>query len=608
MKTETDLFSTSIDLLKEQHPYFVFSKKLITPILVLGKCDDCYKAELAGVLFKNGSRTILPAQSNDYDWVLDGDLVRPLPKGICDELKLLIPDADLMDLSFSQMLALVRDDQDIIEVIYDDAIFSAAKIDASALEIENFSIPGLDAKLFPYQAQGVLWMHKALKSSGGLILTDEMGLGKTIQIISLLLLDPPNSFTPALIVAPTTLLKNWERELVKFAPSLTHCIHHGALRSGFYKTFQNYNIIITSYSTVSEDMVMFSAFEWRYLICDEAQAIKNPSSERRININSLRRKFAIPMTGTPVENSLMDLWSLTDFAIPGLLGSEDQFETNFPDDEEAAKKLSGITDPIVLRRRVADVAGDLPERIDIPVPLMLDKLHAEEYCYIRQAAFEEYKKAGGLVAAGRLQMFCTHPWLQGSNSDATNDNQILNSDSAMPFINPKLERTKEILLEAFGNQRKVLIFVNYNKCGELIKRMLDHRSDLYWNAINGSTPANDRQKICDEFEAFDGDACLVLNPRAAGAGLNITAATVVIHFSPFWNPAHELQASARAYRRGQDHPVTIYMLFYEQTLEEVMIERAELRRNLGDEALTDQAREQEDLHRAMQIHPGARYE
>ena len=137
---------------------------------------------------------------------------------------------------------------------------------------------------------------------------------------------------------------------------------------------------------------------------------------------------------------------------------------------------------------------------------------------------------------------------------------------------------------------------------------LDHRSDLYWNAINGNTPANDRQKIYDEFEAFDGDACLVLNPRAAGAGLNITAATVVIHFSPFWNPAHELQASARAYRRGQDHPVTIYMLFYEQTLEEVMIERAELRRNLGDEALTDQAREQEDLHRAMEIHPGAQYE
>jgi SNF2 family DNA or RNA helicase len=608
MRTELDLFPTSIDLLKEQHPHFVFSKKLISPILVLEKCGDRYKAGLAGMLFKEGSRTILPAQSNYYDWVLDGNLVRPLPKGICEELKLLAPNADLMDLSFSQMLALVRDDQDIIEVSYDDAIFSSAKIDASALETENFSIPGLNARLFPYQAQGVLWMHQALKSHGGIILADEMGLGKTIQIISLLLLDPPNSSTPALIVAPTTLLKNWERELLKFAPTLTHCIHHGPLRSGFYKTFKNYNIIITSYSTVSEDMAMFSAFEWRYLICDEAQAIKNPSSERRMNINSLHRKYAIPMTGTPVENSLRDLWSLTDFAIPGLLGSEDDFETHFPDDEEAARNVSQITDPIVLRRRVADVAGDLPERIDIPVPLMLDTLHAKEYCHIRQSAFEEYEKAGGLVAAGRLQMFCTHPWLQRGNSDVPYDTQILNSDSAMPFMNPKLERTKEILLEAFSCKKKVLIFVTYNKCGELIKRTLDGRGDLYWNAINGTTPANDRQKICDEFEAFDGDACLVLNPRAAGAGLNITAATVVIHFSPFWNPAHELQASARAYRRGQNHPVTIFMLFYEQTLEEVMIERAELRRNLGNEALTNKAREQEDLHRAMHIYPGVSYE
>ena len=603
MNNECEVLPSSVDVLRDQYSHFEFSKRLTNPVLLVDKYQDSYRARLAGMFFKNGEKQVFVTQSNDSDWILDGNLVRPLPKDICSEILMLMPDIDLMNLSFSQMLSLVRQDQDLIEVSYDDSLFSAAKIDASALDAKSLSIPGLNADLFPYQAKGVLWMHKTLRSAGGLILADEMGLGKTIQIISLLLLDPPELSAPALIVAPTTLLRNWERELVKFAPSLTHCIHHGSLRSGFYKYFQNYHIIITSYATVSEDMVMFSAFEWRYLICDEAQAIKTPSSARRANINSLKRKYAIPMTGTPVENSLLDLWSLTDFAIPGLLGSETEFAAHFPDEEDAATNLSQLTDPIVLRRRVSEVAGDLPERIDIPTPLVMDKLHAEEYRYIRESALEEYKTAGALVATGRLQMFCTHPWLQGSSEDSTNENQIFNSNSVMPFMNPKLERTREILLEAFSNGRKVLIFVNYNKCGDLIKRMMADRVNTYWNAINGSTPADDRQNICDEFEAFNGDACLILNPKAAGAGLNITAATVVIHFSPFWNPALELQASARAYRRGQEHPVTIYLLFYEDTLEEIMIERSDLRRKLGDEALADQLKDKEDLNRAINIYP-----
>ena len=603
MKHEREVLPKSVDALREQYPQFDYSKRLTNPVLLIDKYEDSYRARLAGEFFRNGEKILIAAQSNDSDWLLDDNLVRPFPKGLGNELSMLIPDADLMDLSFSQMLSLVRQDQDLIEVSYDKSLFRPATMDASEHDVDSLLIPGLNAHLFPYQAKGVLWMHKTLKSAGGLILADEMGLGKTIQIISLFLLDPPKLSAPALIVAPTTLLRNWERELLKFAPSLTHCIHHGSSRSGFYKDFQNYQVIITSYATVSEDMVMFGAFEWRYLICDEAQAIKNPSSMRRANINSLKRKYSIPMTGTPVETSLMDLWSLTDFAIPGLLGGEHEFAANFPDEEQAAANLSKITDPIVLRRRVLDVAADLPERIDIPTPLVMDDLHVREYRFIREAALEEYKKAGGLVAAGRLQMFCTHPWIQGTNVDATNENQMFNSDSTMPFMNPKLERTTEILLEAFSNRRKVLIFVNFNKCGELIKKAVQHRINMYWNAINGNTPADDRQRICDEFEAHDGDACLILNPRAAGAGLNITAATVVIHYSPFWNPAHELQASARAYRRGQDHPVTIYMLFYEQTLEEVMIERSESRRNLGDEALPNQVKEQKDLHRAMHIYP-----
>lgn len=604
MNHEFKNLPNSIDVLRDKFSNFDFSRRLTNPVLVIDKYQDCYKARLAGIFFRNGEKQVIMTQTNDSNWVLDGNLVRPLPKEICHELSILMPDADLMNLSFSEMLFLVRKDQDIIEISYDESLFRPAKVDASGLDEKMLVVPGLNAELYPYQAKGVLWMHKTLKASGGLILADEMGLGKTIQIISLLLLDPPITSAPALIVAPTTLLRNWERELLRFAPSLKHCIHHGSSRSGFYKTFQNYHVIITSYETVKEDNMMFEAFEWRYLICDEAQAIKTPSSDRRANIHRLKRKYAIPMTGTPVENSLLDLWSLTDFAIPGLLGSKEQFLYEFPDNEDSASNLSHITDPIILRRRVLEVAADLPERIDIPAPLALDELYAQEYREIRNSTLEEYKEAGALVATGRLQMFCTHPWLLGSSEDPKNEDQVLNSDSTMPFMNPKLARTKEILLEAFGNGQKVLIFVTYNKCGDLIKRMMGDKTNTYWNAINGKTPPNDRQSICDEFEKFNGNACLILNPRAAGAGLNITAATVVIHFSPFWNPALELQASARAYRRGQEHPVTIYMLFYKDTLEEIMIERSELRRKIGAEALPNSSQDKKYLNRALQIYPG----
>jgi SNF2 family DNA or RNA helicase len=597
-----------IEDLKLNRPDLNYSNKLVHPVLFLEKHNEVYRARLSGKFYIKGEERIIFTQKNEMDWIYDDDsnIFRPLPKGICKEIQKLKPDSDLNNLSFGEVLNLIRSNQDIIDIKHEETLFSAAKIDASNLHEKNFIVPKLNASLFAYQAKGVLWMNKTLKNLGGLILADEMGLGKTIQIISLLLINPPEKNSPALIIAPTTLLRNWEREFEKFAPSLKNYVHHGSTRSGYFKDFKRFNVIITSYGTVLEDMTMFCAFEWKYVICDEAQAIKNPESTRRENICRLPRKYSIPMTGTPVENSLLDLWSITDFAIPGILGTKKQFEDNFPDDNESANELSQITNPIILRRKVIDVAGDLPERMDISVPLVMDELHAQEYCSIREVALEEYKLAGGLVAAGRLQMFCTHPWLQGSSGNRFDDDHFVNSSSSMPYMNPKLEVTKKILNEAFKNKRKVLIFVSFNKCGEIIKSMFKGRHDIYWNKINGTTPARDRQLICDEFENYEGDSCLILNPKAAGAGLNITAATVVIHFSPFWNPAHELQASARAYRRGQKHPVTIYMLFYEDTLEEIMIERSERRKNLGEEVLLDQNNEQIDLDKAMNIYPSGK--
>ena len=317
------------------------------------------------------------------------------------------------------------------------------------------------------------------------------------------------------------------------------------------------------------------------------------------------RRWAIPVTGTPVENHLLDLWSLADIAIPGLLGTRTWFEAHFPDTGDAARALSEITSPIVLRRQVCEVAQDLPERIDIEVPVELGAGLAHDYDRVLGETLAKYPRAGPLVATGQLQLFCAHPWLQTSDpTDAGWEDRIsIARDSGMPLVTPKLERAIELLKEAFANGRKVLLFANFNACGPLLQEAGAALPPAFWAAINGSTPQEDRQPLVDAFGEHDGPAVLVLNPRAAGAGLNITAATVVIHYTQVWNPALEQQASARAHRRGQTEPVTVYHMFYVDTVEEVMMERAQRRRELGAEAVPLTGQDKADLERALRLRP-----
>ena len=309
------------------------------------------------------------------------------------------------------------------------------------------------------------------------------------------------------------------------------------------------------------------------------------------------------MTGTPVENTLMDLWSLADFAIPGMLGDRTVFEVEFPDTVEAAQALGRLTDPIMLKRRVRDVAGDLPERIDIDLPLELDSVLANHYDEVRKYTMEKYPIAGALVATLQLQLVCAHPWLRVPLATSIDWDDANIEANALPLITPKLERTTELLREAFKNSHKVIVFALFNRIVDLIKTACTGFAKTYWGAINGSTKQEDRQAIVDEFSAQEGPACLILNPKAAGAGLNITAATIVIHFTPVWNPALEAQASARAHRRGQTEPVTIYRLFYKDTVEEVMIDRSAWKSNLANETVPVSSRDTADLKRALEISP-----
>lgn len=582
------------------------SFRVLQPEIRIFKESTDFSFRVSGTRTIQGEKKIWYAPSFEHNWVIDGSVIRPLPHDTPAIVREILGENLLAKLSFLDVVRLVRLENPVMPVVAEENVFHSAQSIAADLFL-NQEIPGLMATLFPYQAQGVEWMNQTIQHTGGLILADEMGLGKTIQIIALLLCDKPFTARPALIICPTSLIANWRKEILRFAPEFSVLIHRGHNRTGITTGLQRSQIVLATYDTVVNDISIFSGVTWSWVICDEAQALKNPDSGRRQAIASIPRQRTIPMTGTPVETSLLDLWSLVDIAIPGLLGSREDFEIEHPDSEESAKDLARLTNPIVLSRKVKDVAGDLPERFDIDLPLELGDELSQLYDEVLTETISKYPVAGNLVATGQLQLFCAHPWLRGSDdADQDDDAEIVHS-SRMPLFTPKVERTIAILDEAFKSGRKVLLFAIFNRCGDIIREAARGRLwDSYWGAINGSTPQEDRQKIVDAFSRHDGPGCLVLNPKAAGAGLNITAATVVIHFTQAWNPALESQASARAHRRGQTEPVYIYRLFYEDTVERVMIDRSQWRRELGNEAVPVSTRDADDLRRVFSSRSGGK--
>ncbi len=600
---EISSLSISFAVLADYPPEgLVLSDRVLNPEILIDRKDHKIIAELIGVRVIRGVRHLLRALTKEHNWVLDGGTIRALPADSPSAFLAALGNCNEDDLSYSEAIGLLRMDEGLLPISASEKFNTSGHLSASELPT-SIEVSGLNASLFPYQAQGIQWMWDTVSRTRGLILADEMGLGKTLQIIALLLISRPPYTSPALIVCPTSLIANWIREIEKFAPSLSVAVHRGPYRTGVYSGLQKTNVVVTTYDTLVNDIAIFSAFEWSWFICDEAQAIKNPDSNRRQAVVKILRRNTIPMTGTPVENTLLDLWSLIDFAIPGILGCRTEFERCYPDTLDSANALGAVTDPVILKRRVIDVAGDLPDRINIDVPIELDTNLAEHYCKVREQTLARYPVAGALVATLQLQLVCAHPWLR--QVKPVDDEEFAEIDRAtdLPLMTPKMERTVELLREAFVNGRKVLIFALFNRVGDLIQEAGSELPTAYWGAINGSTSQADRQKIIDEFSAHEGPGCLVLNPKAAGAGLNITAATVVIHYTPVWNPALEAQASARAHRRGQTMPVSVYRLYYESTVERVMLDRSAWKQELGNEIMPLSTRDKEDLRQALSIEP-----
>jgi SNF2 family DNA or RNA helicase len=463
-------------------------------------------------------------------------------------------------------------------------------------ESRDRSLPkGIVGDLYSYQLDGWRWLSFLCGEGLGGILADEMGLGKTLQIIALLSsLDNDAGRLASLIVAPGTLLENWRRELSKFAPSLLVVVHHGGARSGFPSQLKRAHAVVTSYDTVVRDIAMLRQVEWDVVVLDEAQAIKNPITRRALTVKRLIRRIGIAVTGTPLENRLIDLWSIADFVLPGFLGEQSWFERTYANDREGAAALEPLVTPILLRRRIRDVARDLPERIDIPQAVELDARGGREYEELRKSIFAEYGYSAPLVALTKLRMYCAHPFLLEKGS----------RDPAEP--SQKYQRLLEIVEEIIERGEKALLFTSYNEMSDILTADLSRRFGIFCSGIDGRVPIPERQTIVDRFSSQRGSALLVLNPRAGGTGLNIAAANHVIHYNLEWNPAVEDQASARAYRRGQRLPVTVHRLYYANTVEEVIDDRLSSKRHLADAAVvgtTGAVDDYGDIVKALKISP-----
>lgn len=473
--------------------------------------------------------------------------------------------------------------------------FSETKTEAlEGVKVDHPEITGFNATLYDYQVTGFRWMLKISKESFGCILADEMGLGKTIQVIALIHKELEESKNPSLVICPSSLLVNWSREFRKFSPGIRTYIHSGSQRTGFPEILRKFDVIITNYDTVIRDLSLFEQVSWNFLICDEAQAVKNPHAKRTRYIKKIENRVCIAVTGTPFENRLLDIWSIVDLVAKDLLGSIESFTTEFPDSIQGAEKLEPFITPLILRRKVLEVAKDLPERIDIPQPIQMDEKLISYYDQFRTDILNKYGTKATLVSIQLLRMFCCEPSL------------ALKDGIDYDNMNTKFQRLKELVLEIYKSGEKALIFTSYHEVADKIRRTI--RSDLkcYVNWINGRVKIEERQTIIDEFSEIIGPAFLVLNPKAAGTGLNITAANHVIHYNLEWNPSVEDQASARAYRRGQTKPVFIYRLFYTDTIDEYIDSRIEFKRKISKKSIigTDGESEQlGDIYEALQYTP-----
>ncbi len=450
-------------------------------------------------------------------------------------------------------------------------------------------------ELRPYQSRGVGWLAFLERWGLGACLADDMGLGKTIETIAFLLhLKQEGELdAPILLVCPTSVLGNWEREVKKFAPTLKVCIHHGDKRSKgktFVKEVTPYDVVLTSYPLVYRDEKTLAAVPWRGIVLDEAQNIKNPQAKQSQAVRKLKTGFRVALTGTPIENRLSELWSILDFLNPGFLGTKQFFQRRFAipvekyGDRDSLQILRSLVQPFILRRLKTDknIIQDLPEKQEMNVFCGLSAEQGILYQKLVDESLEQIEAAEGIQRHGliltllmKLKQVCNHPGHYLKQKKLTSGER-----------SGKLLRLEEMLEEVVAEGDRALIFTQFSEWGKLLKPYLEKKLGGEALFLYGATRRQQREEMVDRFQNDpEGPRILILSLKAGGTGLNLTRANHVFHVDRWWNPAVENQATDRAFRIGQKRNVQVHKFVCTGTLEERINEIIESKKQLAEQTV-----------------------
>lgn len=447
--------------------------------------------------------------------------------------------------------------------------------------VEKCSLPkDFIASMRPYQLAGYEWFYFLKKFNFNGCLADDMGLGKTVQTLAFLQKEKESCAQhPTLVIVPTSLLFNWQREAEKFAPSLQILCLHGASRNRYYDVAEMADVILTSYGTVLRDIDILSKKQFHYIILDEAQVIKNPASRISRALRHLRSGYRIALSGTPIENNLSELWSLFSFLNPGMLGTFRNFATNFIKpiekemNENAAEVLRRLLFPYILRRTKQQVAKELPPKNEIvlyaemlPKQKTVYDITREIFLGRIESSFqnEDSEKTRFKILEGmlRLRQICCHP-------------QMI--DPSFSGDSGKFKLIEDSIIDVTSGGHRVLVFSQFVKALEIMKLRIAEKG-IHSEILTGAT--SDRQAVVDRFQKKDGAPVFFISLKAGGTGLNLTAADYVIHMDPWWNPSAENQASDRAYRIGQTRTVFVYKMITRNSIEERVLQMQDRKKKL----------------------------
>jgi SNF2 family DNA or RNA helicase len=439
----------------------------------------------------------------------------------------------------------------------------------------------------PYQREGIGWLLYLAKNHFGGVLADEMGLGKTLQTLAFLELRRAQNKTklPGLVLCPTSLVMNWLDEAKKFAPDLKVLALHGAGRKALLSKIPEYDLVVTSYALLRRDIAEYEKQEFDAVILDEAQNIKNRTSQTAVSVKKLVSDHRMVLTGTPLENSLLDLWSIYDFLMPGYLGTATDFRDRYEipvaklGDEKAQQRLRQRVRPFLLRRTKAEVAKDLPAKIEQIAYCELTDEQKGVYRQILEEGRKQVSELSGKASGGRdriavltvlmrLRQACCHLGLLPQPNSGT---KVWSEPSG------KMEYFLDRLEEAISGGHRILVFSQFVSMLKIVQEELRRRKTPHCYLDGGTI---DRAGEVDRFQRNQDIPVFLISLKAGGTGLNLTGADTVIHFDPWWNPAVEDQATARAHRIGQNKIVSSYKLIARDTVEEKIVRLQERKKEL----------------------------